>query len=84
VPCKREGMRNLELSAPRQVLSSAATETVVVPGAAAGVGRAVVRFPTDGARIGLIARGLDRLAAAQREVEEAAGRAPVLPVDAAD
>jgi NADP-dependent 3-hydroxy acid dehydrogenase YdfG len=37
-------------------------ETVVVTGASAGVGRAVVRrFAQEGAHIGLLARGMDGL-----------------------
>ena len=60
-------------------------EVVVVTGASAGVGREVVReFARRGAHIGLIARGTDGLEAAKREVEEAGGRALVLPVDVAD
>lgn len=60
-------------------------EVVVVTGASAGVGRAVVRrFAQDRARIALLARGRDRLEAARAEVEEAGGRALVLPVDVAD
>ncbi|WP_347303654.1 SDR family oxidoreductase [Croceibacterium sp. TMG7-5b_MA50] len=60
-------------------------EIVVVTGASAGVGRAVVRrFAQDGARIALIARGIDGLEAAAREVEEAGGEALVLPLDVAD
>ncbi|MDP9359085.1 MAG: SDR family oxidoreductase [Chloroflexota bacterium] len=58
---------------------------VVVTGASAGVGRATVRaFAEQGARIGLIARGLDGLEAARQEVEAAGGRAMVLPADVAD
>ncbi|HXR77473.1 MAG TPA: SDR family oxidoreductase [Bryobacteraceae bacterium] len=58
---------------------------VVVTGASAGVGRAVVNeFARQGAHIGLIARGRDRLGAAKREVEEAGGKALVLPADVAD
>lgn len=58
---------------------------VVVTGASAGVGRAVVNeFARQGAHIGLIARGRDRLDAAKREVEEAGGKALVLPADVAD
>jgi NADP-dependent 3-hydroxy acid dehydrogenase YdfG len=42
---------------------------VVIMRASAGVGRAVVRrFAVDGARIGLIARGPERLEAAVREM----------------
>lgn len=58
---------------------------VVITGASAGVGRAVVRrFAKDGARIGLIARGMDGLRGAAREVEEAGGEALILPCDVSD
>src|SRR5512144_2149148 len=60
-------------------------EVVVVTGASAGVGRAVVRrLARDRASIGLIARGRDGLEAARREVEELGGRALVLPCDTSD
>lgn len=60
-------------------------EVVVITGASAGVGRATVReFARRGASIGLIARGKEGLTAARREVEEASGRALVLPVDVAN
>jgi len=60
-------------------------EVVVVTGASAGVGRAVVReFAKSKARIGLLARGKDGLEAAKREVEAAGGQALVLPTDVAD
>jgi NAD(P)-dependent dehydrogenase (short-subunit alcohol dehydrogenase family) len=58
---------------------------VVVTGATAGVGRAVVqRFARDGARIGLIARGLNRLEATKREVEELGGEAVICQCDVSD
>jgi NADP-dependent 3-hydroxy acid dehydrogenase YdfG len=58
---------------------------VVVTGASAGVGRAIVRrFAREGAAIGLLARGLDGLEAARQEVEDAGGKALVLPTDVAD
>lgn len=58
---------------------------VVVTGASAGVGRATVRaFAKKGAAIGLIARGEAGLEGARRDVEEAGGRALVLPLDVAD
>lgn len=58
---------------------------VVVTGASAGVGRAVVReFAKDMARIGLIARGRDGLEGAAREVELAGGESLVLPLDVSD
>src|SRR5437764_3860592 len=61
------------------------SEIVIITGASAGVGRAVVReFAQRKAWIGLIARGLDGLLAAKREVEQAGGRALVLPADVAD
>ena len=60
-------------------------EVVVVTGASAGVGRAVVRrFARDGAWIALLARGRDGLEAARLEVEVAGGRALVIPTDVAD
>lgn len=60
-------------------------ETVVVTGASAGLGRAIAReFGRHGANVGLIARGVDGLDAARREIEEAGGRALVLPLDVAD
>lgn len=60
-------------------------QTVVVTGASAGVGRAVVRrYAKDGARIGLIARGKDGLAGAKREVEGMGGQALILPCDVSD
>jgi short-subunit dehydrogenase len=59
-------------------------KVIVITGASAGVGRATVRkFAKHGARIGLIARGIDGLKAAQREVEELGGEARVFPVDVA-
>lgn len=60
-------------------------EVVVVTGASAGVGRSVVRaFAKRKAAIGLIARGLDGLHGAAREVEAAGGKALILPTDVAD
>src|SRR5579884_4195701 len=61
------------------------TKTVVVTGAAAGVGRAAARaFAAQGARVALLARGVDDLNAAAAEVEAAGGKALVLPTDMAD
>lgn len=58
---------------------------VVVTGASAGVGRAVVRrFARDKAKIGLIARGMDGLEGAKRDVEAAGGKALICSCDVAD
>jgi len=60
-------------------------ETVVITGASAGVGRAVAEaFAKEHARIGLLARGLERLHAAKIEVEGLGGLALALPTDVAD
>jgi NAD(P)-dependent dehydrogenase (short-subunit alcohol dehydrogenase family) len=57
-------------------------EVVVITGASAGVGRATVRkFAKHGARLGLIARGLDGLKGAQKEAEELGSKALIFPVD---
>jgi NAD(P)-dependent dehydrogenase (short-subunit alcohol dehydrogenase family) len=61
------------------------SEVVVITGASAGAGRATVReFARHGAKIGLVARGVDGLQAAAREVESLGGKALVLPTDVAD
>ncbi len=60
-------------------------EVVIVTGASAGVGRAVVReFGKHGAYVGLIARGRAGLEAARREVEDLGGRAVTACADVAD
>jgi NAD(P)-dependent dehydrogenase (short-subunit alcohol dehydrogenase family) len=57
---------------------------VVVTGASAGVGRATARaFAKTGAHIGLVARGVDGLNAARREVEAAGAKAVVVQADVA-
>lgn len=58
---------------------------VVITGASAGVGRAVVRrFARDRAKIGLIARGLDGLEGAAADVRAAGGEPLILPCDVSD
>jgi NAD(P)-dependent dehydrogenase (short-subunit alcohol dehydrogenase family) len=61
------------------------SEVVVVTGASAGVGRAIVReFAKHGASIGLLARSRDGLEGARREVEAAGCRAIAVPTDTSD
>jgi short-subunit dehydrogenase len=58
---------------------------VVVTGASAGVGRAVVReLGERGARVGLVARGLDGLVGAKRDVEVRGGIAAIAQADVAN
>src|SRR5688572_14771882 len=66
-------------------LKTSRREVVVVTGASAGVGRAIVRaFAQQGAHIGLLARGRDGLEGARRDVEALGGLAVMIPVDVAD
>jgi len=61
------------------------TQTVVVTGASAGIGRATARlFGERGARVGLIARGQAGLDGAARDVVEAGGIALPISADVAD
>ena len=61
------------------------TQTVVITGASAGIGRAVARlFAERGDRVGLIARGQAGLDGAARDVERAGGVALAVPADVAD
>jgi short-subunit dehydrogenase len=60
-------------------------EVVAITGASGGVGRAAARrFAAEGAQVALLARGRKGLEGAAREVEQAGGRALVLPVDVSD
>ena len=66
-------------------MKPAKPETVVITGASAGVGRATVReFARNGANVALLARGIDGLEAAKREVEELGRKALAIPTDVAD
>ncbi|MGW2630531.1 SDR family oxidoreductase [Streptomyces chattanoogensis] len=61
------------------------TQTVVITGASAGTGRAIARlYAGRRANIALLARGRAGLEAAAAEIEQAGGRALVLPTDVAD
>ena len=61
------------------------TQTVVVTGASAGIGRATARlFGQRGDRVALIARGQAGLDGAARDVEEAGGTALAISADVAD
>ena len=57
-------------------------KTVVITGASAGLGRAMVReFAKHGANVGMIARGIDGLMAANEEVEELGGHGYIAQCD---
>jgi NAD(P)-dependent dehydrogenase (short-subunit alcohol dehydrogenase family) len=65
--------------------SRLAGKVVVVTGASAGVGRSIARaLGQQGTKVGLIARGLDGLEAAAREIRASGGDALVIPLDVAD
>lgn len=66
-------------------MSARRSRVVVVTGASAGVGRAVVReFGKQHARVALIARDSGRLEAAKRDVEELGGTAKAFEADVAN
>ena len=61
------------------------TQTVVITGASAGIGRATARlFGRRGANVALVARGEAGLAGAARDVEAVGGKALPIPADVAD
>jgi NAD(P)-dependent dehydrogenase (short-subunit alcohol dehydrogenase family) len=60
-------------------------KVVVVTGASSGVGRAIARAAGErGARVALLARGVEGLHAAAKEIARTGGESLVLPVDVAD
>ena len=60
-------------------------ETVVITGASAGLGHATAReFGRHGARVALIARGVDGLEAAKSEIEMLGSKALAISIDVAD
>jgi len=60
------------------------TQTVVITGASAGIGRATAQlYGSRGARVGLVARGQTGLDGAVRDVERAGGKALAVPADVA-
>jgi len=68
-----------------EALMSLKGSVVVITGASAGVGRATARaFAARGARVALLARGVERLKAARREIEAMGAEAIDLPCDVAD
>jgi NAD(P)-dependent dehydrogenase (short-subunit alcohol dehydrogenase family) len=61
------------------------TQTIVITGASAGIGRATARlFGERGARVGLIARGQAGLDGAARDVEQAGGTTLAISADVSD
>src|SRR5581483_7130993 len=59
-------------------------DVIAITGASAGVGRATAHaFARSGCKVGLIARGVDRLEAAAQEVRQLGGEAFVAPADVA-
>jgi NAD(P)-dependent dehydrogenase (short-subunit alcohol dehydrogenase family) len=77
--------QEIEKAEGKSSLNGCSPEVVVVTGASAGLGRAIVRaFAREGAHIGLLARGHDGLEGARSEVEALGGKALVIPLDVAD
>lgn len=60
-------------------------KVVIMTGASAGIGRATaLAFGREGAHVALVARSEDRLRRVAGEIEQAGGRALVVPADVAD
>ena len=70
---------------PAGTATSTDTQVAVITGASAGIGRAAaLAFARRGWRIALIARGVDGLRGAEKEVRQAGGEALVVQADVAD
>jgi NAD(P)-dependent dehydrogenase (short-subunit alcohol dehydrogenase family) len=62
-----------------------ARQIAVVTGSSAGIGRAVaIEFGRHGWRVALLARGMDGLEGAKKDVERVGGEAMIVPADVAD
>ncbi len=60
-------------------------KVIVITGASGGVGRVTAwEFAKQGAKIGLLARSIEQLEGAKREVTEYGGEAIIIPVDVSD
>ncbi len=60
-------------------------KVIVITGGSAGVGRATAKkFAKDGCKIGLIARGIEGLEGARKDVDALGGKALILQIDVAD
>jgi short-subunit dehydrogenase len=78
-------MENLRPVGNEKIGNGLRRRVVVITGASAGLGRAVVReFARKGSDIALIARGIEGLEGAKKEVEAAGGKALIFPIDIAD
>ena len=65
--------------------TNTSSQVVVVTGATAGIGRATAQaFAARGARVALVARGAEGLAAVARDVERGGGTALQIPTDVAN
>src|SRR5690242_9743159 len=78
-------IKQFELLKSKKMKKDFIGKTVVITGASAGLGRAMAReFAKHGANIGLIARGMDGLQAANDEVEELGGHPYIAQCDVSD
>lgn len=77
--------KRFAVSSKKIKIMARSKKIVVVTGASAGLGRAIVReFAKRGDDIALIARGIEGLKGAEKEVEAFGGKALILPLDVSD